>query len=218
MKKVYITQKNVNKDDIRQVVSIHREEISQGFLSSLGDKPLSLLFYLAVESKYGILLLGKPIDRDKPIGFILGTTDTGAFYKDFLIKNFFRATIHLAPKVFSVQRLRKLFETLFYPSKKEIQDFPRAELFDIAILKEQQGKGLAQLLFKEFSATMKSKGIEKFKITTGENLIQAQRFYEKLGANKVTEIEVHKGQKTFVYLFDSYRGTNNKKERMDILT
>ena len=48
---------------------------------------------------------------------------------------------------------------------------------------------------------MRGMKIEEFKITTGESLTRAQRFYEKLGAKKDGEVEVHKGQKTYVYRY-----------------
>ena len=90
---------------------------------------------------------------------------------------------------------------MFYPSKKEMQILPKAELLDIALLKKYQGRGLAQNLFREFSSSLYEVGIEEFKITIGEDLLQAQRFYEKLGATKSGTIEVHKGQKTLVYIY-----------------
>ena len=134
-------------DDIKQVVNIHRQEIRQGFLSSLGNKALELLFSLAVESNYGVLLIAKNANNRKVCGFLLGTVDTGKFYKDFLIKKSFQAIIVLIPKMLSLDTIRKLMETLFYPSKSEIQDMPNAELLDIAIVKEHQGTGLARSLF-----------------------------------------------------------------------
>jgi len=114
------------------------------------------------------------------------------------------------PKLLSLSKIRKIVETLVYPSKNELNDLPKAELLDIAISKEYQGRGLAQILFKEFSACLNEFGIDEFKITTGESLKQAQRFYEKLGAIKIGTIEVHKGQKTFVYCYKISKNESKK--------
>jgi ribosomal protein S18 acetylase RimI-like enzyme len=197
----YIIQESVNSSDfLENVIRIHRIEISQGFLSSLGDNALALLFSHASESRFGRLLIAKDTASGQIVGFLLGTVDTGAFYKDFLCKKFLKAVFVLAPKLLSFEKVRKVFETLFYPTKRELKTLPKPELLDIAVLKEYQGAGVAQLLFKEFSKKLRYIGIEEFKITTGESLVAAQRFYEKLGAEKAGEVEVHKGQKTLIYI------------------
>ena len=198
----YVIQESVDSSNfLKNVIRIHRIEISQGFLSSLGDNALALLFSHASESRFGKLLIAKDASSGQIVGFLLGTIDTGAFYKDFLCKKFLKAVFVLAPKLMSFEKLRKVFETLFYPTKEELKTLPKPELLDIAVLKEYQGTGVAQLLFQEFAKNLYAIGIDRFKITTGESLVAAQRFYEKLGAEKAGEVEVHKGQKTIVYIY-----------------
>ncbi len=197
----YVIQEPVDSSDfLKNVIGIHRIEISRGFLSSLGDNALALLFSHALESRFGRLLIAKNALSGQIVGFLLGTIDTGAFYKDFLCRKFFKAIFVIAPKLLSFEKVRKVFETLFYPTKEELKALPKPELLDIAVLKEYQGTGVAQLLFQEFTKKLYAIGIDRFKITTGESLVEARRFYEKLGAKKVSEVEVHKGQKTWVYI------------------
>lgn len=198
----YIIQEPVNSSDfLKNVIRIHRIEISQGFLSSLGDNALALLFSHTSESRFGRLLIAKDAASGQVVGFLLGTVDTGVFYKDFLCKKGLKAIFVLAPKLLSFEKVRKVFETLFYPTKGALKVFPKPELLDIAVLKEYKGTGVAQLLFKEFSKKLRDIGIEEFKITTGESLVGAQRFYEKLGAEKAGEVEVHKREKTLIYIY-----------------
>lgn len=109
--------------------------------------------------------------------------------------------ITLLPHIFSLFKIRMILETLLYPSKIEIKNLPDAELLDIAVFHEHQGKGIAQLLFQEFVKNLQKKYVQEFKITTGESLLQAQRFYEKLGAQKVAVIKIHKKRKTIVYKY-----------------
>ncbi|MBW2078947.1 MAG: GNAT family N-acetyltransferase [Deltaproteobacteria bacterium] len=196
-----IKKSGVSDEEISGVASIHRQEISQGFLSSLGHAPLSMFFTFASKSKFGVLHVANSQDEGKPVGFVLGAIDTGKFYKEFLAKKSFRAFFLLLPKVISFEKLRKIMETLVYPSKNKYWEMPKAELLDIAITKEHQGVGLAQLLFQSFSDRLSEMEIDEFKITTGESLVRAQRFYEKLGAQKAGEVEVHKGEKTYVYRY-----------------
>lgn len=198
----YIIQESVESSGfLKNVIRIHRIEINQGFLSSLGDNALSLLFSHASESRFGRLLIAKDTSSGKIVGFLLGTIDTGAFYKNFLCKKFLKAVFVLAPKLLSFEKVRKVFETLFYPTKEALKTLPKPELLDIAVLKPYQGAGVAQLLFQEFAKKLYAIGIDEFKITTGESLIAAQKFYEKLGAKKAGEVEVHKGQKTWIYIY-----------------
>ena len=202
MDRFIIQETDFNQEDISQIVAIHRKEIGQGFLSSLGDKALQLIFSLAAESKSGVLLAAKDTEQGQTCGFVLGAVDTRAFYRDFLLKKSLSAVISLAPRLFSFERLRKVLETLLYPSKGEMQEMPKAELMDIAVLRSYQGTGLAQLLFHKFSEVLRESGVETFRITTGESLVRAQRFYERLGAKKVASIQIHQGQETLVYIYE----------------
>lgn len=198
----YVIQVDKFSDkDINQLVKIHRSEIKFGFLTSLGDNALVLMFSLAAESKHSLLLTVKDVVKDEQVGFLLGTFDTSAFYKDFLKNKFFSAIVVLLPKLFSFSTVRKLIEVLLYPSKKDVRSFPKTELLDIAISSQYQGLGLAKQLFEEFSYQLSKVGVFQFKITTGLQLSGARRFYEALGAVKSAIIEVHRGQKTLVYVY-----------------
>lgn len=202
MERFTIQKSDFSQETISQIVAIHRKEIGQGFLSSLGDKALQLIFSLAAESESGVLLVARDTaQKDQAGGFLLGTFNTNAFYKDFLLRKSLAAVFGLIPKLLSFERLRKALETLLYPTKEKADDMPQAELFDIAVLKEYQGTGMAQMLFHCFSDTLAERGFKEFKITTGESLVRAQRFYESLGAQIVASIEIHKGQRTLVYVY-----------------
>ncbi|MCI5179922.1 MAG: GNAT family N-acetyltransferase, partial [Candidatus Electrothrix sp. AW3_4] len=194
---------NFSDNDIQQLVQIHRTELHQGFLSSLGDNALELFFSFAAESRHCLLLTAKDAELNQQVGFLLGTLNLKSFYKDFFRKKALKAAWVLLPKLFSVSTVRKLIEVIFYPAKKEVYDFPEAELLDIAISKPYQGNGLAKKLFYTFSAHLKNAGIKELKITTGKELTTAQRFYERLGAVKIATIVVHQGQETWVYLYNT---------------
>jgi ribosomal protein S18 acetylase RimI-like enzyme len=198
-KRYIIKKSNILRDDITSVVEIHRKEISQGFLSSLGCKPLHMFFSFIPVSKHGLLHVAKTSVKHETVGFVLGTLDTAAFYREFLMKRSINAFILIAPKLMSFENLRKVVETLIYPKRNISSKMPKAELLDIAVIKEHQGLGLAHFLFQAFADTLRDLKVGEFKVTTGASLTRAQRFYERLGAKKVGEFEVHKGQKTCIY-------------------
>ncbi len=198
----FLMDEIVDRSDprIEEIVAIHRRELDRGFLSSLGRAALETLFSVAAVSRFGVLLVAQDADG-KVLGFLLGTSDTRKFYREFLWKGGVRAFFRLLPKMVSFRTIYKLVEVLLYPRKKALQNLPAAELLDIAVSREHQGRGIARSLFHRFVSHLQERGLIEFRITTGEVLKGAQRFYERLGACKVGEVEVHKGEKTCVYVY-----------------
>lgn len=191
-------------DEIYQAVRIQIKELSQGFLSSLGEKPLGLIFTHVASSHWGMLVLAIESDSRQVVGYVLGTLDTGQLYKEFLLKRTLAAFVYFVPKLLSWQRIKKAFETLLYPARKRPEqiELPRPELLNLAVLQSHQGTGVAQGLFKHFVSQCRNRGVTAFQIPTTEGLDRAHHFYEKMGARKVTTIEVHQGQKTYIYQYD----------------
>ena len=121
--------------------------------------------------------------------------------REFLKKRPFQALIYIAPKLISFSKLRKALESLFYPGKKEFLKMPKAELLVLAVRKEYEGSGFAQKLFEKLIESFREKGIKEFRITTGNELIRAQKFYHKMGAEKVNDMEIHKGHRSWIYRY-----------------
>ena len=86
MNNYYIKDAHFTPDKIKETAAIHRIEINQGFLSSLGNRALELMFSFASESKNAVLLNAIEKNSGRTIGFLLGTFNTGAFYREFLMK------------------------------------------------------------------------------------------------------------------------------------
>ena len=188
--------------EIEQIIKIHKSELEHGFLSSLGDKVLISLIDFASNSKTGFVFTATNQENGKIVGFLLGTINTGRFYKEFILRKSIILFYHLIPELFSLKTIIKLIETLLYPTRKENIDCPPAELLDIAVLKKYQNKGIAKKLFFYFIDELKAQDQSTVKITTGSSLVSAHIFYKNIGAKKIDEIEVHKGESTYVYVFD----------------
>ena len=199
---IIIKKSDHTAEDFKAAAAIHRRELNEGFLSSLGDRALCLMFSFAAASQKACFYTAYDEESGQTVAFLLGTPGIGGFYKDFIRRKFFQAIFILKGKLFSFSRIKKILETLLYPAKKDTRRYPSAELLDIAVYSEFHGLGIARKLFNEFCAALKDAGIPEFKITTGESLHGAHKFYEKLGAVKVDEVEVHAGQKTFVYVYE----------------
>jgi len=197
---VNILVRNANFSDCRGVAKIHKECLAKSFLATLGEKFLILLYKTLVEYKKGILLVAE--DDGKIIGFVSATTNTSGFYRYFLKKNFIKASFLLLPKAISLNTLKKIFETLKYSKKNEINILlPKAELLSIAVKEDYQRKGVAQHLFKALVNEFHKKGIKEFRIVVGSKLFKAKKFYQKMGCVKLGEFELHKGEKSEIYVF-----------------
>lgn len=185
--------------EIENVACLHREYIKSGFLSSLGLPFLALMYRSMSNSDNAFCVVAK--DNNLIIGFASGAISVGAFYKDFLRRNFIKVSMILLPKIFNIRFVKKIFETLFYPARKE-QNLPKTELLSIVVDENYRGKGIAQKLFVKLEDEFRSRNIKQFKVVVGSKLIAACKFYEKIGGVFCTEVEVHKGEKSRVYVWE----------------
>jgi len=196
-----VSGQDLSRALISQVAAIHHSELSGGFLSSLGLPVLETIFLFARDSRHGDLIAALDQANERVAGFVLGSIDPGQFFREFLKSRFFAALRVFAPRLLSVRRLRRAAETLLYPHKRPRIALPQAELFDLAVSREYQRKGCGQAIFRAFVEVMRARGISRFRISSGEGLAGAHAFYESMGASKAGEFELHRGEKTLVYVY-----------------
>ena len=188
--------------EIDRVASLHRSGIMKGFLPSLGDKFLRLLYQAISRSDKGILILA--IKNGQVIGFVSGAISLRPIYSLLLKENLFELIFILFPKFFYRHNLNKIVDLLLYSSRfcKEKADRSAAELLSIIVDEKYRGQGIAQGLFEQLMFEFQKRKVAEFKIIVGESLTSAQRFYEKMGARKCRKIEVHKGEVSWEYIFN----------------
>jgi GNAT superfamily N-acetyltransferase len=200
---------------LRSAVGLHRAQLSGGFMTSLGDRFLLAVFRNIARSKYGIALVATtgPLGGEVVDGFLLGTTNTARLYRDFVVWHGAEAAVIAAPKLLRLSSIRMVWETFRYPAKRNALNAPAAELLDLAVSDSAKGTGLARDLFRAFAIEVERRGHSSFRITTGESLVRAHRFYEKQGAVPVGTIEIHKGESTLVFV---YRAGSNFNSTADV--
>lgn len=184
----------------KQVALIHESEISEGFLSTLGTTFLARMYKFLALSPHSFLIIAQ--EGEKVVGFICGGLNTGKAMKHFMLTQGVFALPVLLPKIISIKSIKKIFETIFYPKKQIDIDLPKAEILNFCVHNEAQRKGVGKKIFHALCEKFRSFGVSSIKIVTGENQVKAQGFYEKLSAKRVAELEVHKGTKSYVYIFD----------------
>ncbi len=178
------------KKDAIKIAAIHKKEIKQGFLSSLPLVFLEKLYICVIENDFCIVAT----ENNDVIGFVAGTKNINKLYSYFFKKYFLYSAIILLPKILNI---KKIFETLLYPKKDDIEP----ELLTIAVKNEFQGKGVAKEMFDAFVLEMKKYNVKTFKVLVGEDLKPAINFYERNGFKFLKEIQVHKGQKSRIYIY-----------------
>ncbi|MFQ5751211.1 MAG: GNAT family N-acetyltransferase [bacterium] len=179
--------------------NLHKKNIHQGFLSRLGKRFLSHLYELLVTSKSAFCLVIE--DKGKIIGFISGADSLNTIYKEFLKKKSLVAIISILSLLTDVRLIQKAFETLCYPIKNE--NLPSAELLSMVVVKGYRGTGVSKILFERLIEEFRMRNIKQFKIVAGAALTSACKFYEKMGAIFHSEIEVHKGEKSNIYILET---------------
>lgn len=178
-----------------EIAQIHKREIKEGFLSSLPLVFLKKLYTCVIKNDFCVLAK----EGNEVIGFIAGTMDVAKLYSFFLKRYLFYSVFILFPKVFNLLSLKKITETLFYP--KYEKELPKAELLTIAVKKDFQGQGIAKKMFEVFILEMETRKTKVFKVLVGEKLKPAISFYEKSGFELLKETEIHKGQKSRIYIY-----------------
>jgi ribosomal protein S18 acetylase RimI-like enzyme len=111
-------------------------------------------------------------------------------------------SLSLAPSLLIPRRLLRIIEILRYSrgSAEEGPTLPAAELLSIAVDPALRGRGHADGLYRQLTAFFADQGLTEYKIVVGAALAPAHRFYRRMGAEPVAEIEVHQGARSVVYV------------------
>jgi len=86
-------------------------------------------------------------------------------------------------------------------SKERTTHFPKAELLSIVVKKEKWASRIAKGFLKELNKQFLIMEVNRFKVVVSAENKGACRFYEKNGGRLIGHIEVHKGEKSNVYVF-----------------
>ena len=190
----------LERSDYAELARIHSSCIDLGFLSSLGLGFLSLLYEAIDADDNSHLILEKK--EGSVIGFVAGGRGMKSIYRKLLIR-LPRLLIALFPAMLNPRKVSKIIELLFFAKKQNpVSSSPEAELFSIAVIQSARGSGLAQKLYNALGERFFQDGESAFFMVVGENLSQAHRFYQKMGAVPFAQVSVHKGQSSTLYRQD----------------
>lgn len=188
------------EEQIAAVARMHVAEVPGGFLSTLGEPVLRLLYRHVAGSRHGVLLLAQCVETGRVLGYVCGATDTSALFASFVRRRWASAVPLLLPRLIRPARARRMLETLAYPGSADA-GLPRAEIMNFVVLPSMRGRGVASVLFEHLMGWFAARGVPAVKIVTGEDQERAHGFYEKSGAALRGRTSVHKGQQSRIYTY-----------------
>ncbi|MGH2572276.1 MAG: GNAT family N-acetyltransferase [Actinomycetota bacterium] len=177
-------------EDARDLARLHREALPTGFLPSLGDRFVALLYRALAQDPEAVALVAE--DRQGVVGFAAAVPSVRTFYKRFYIRHGVAAAMAAAPRLLRLSILRRARETAGYPNG--MHGLPEAELLSIAVSEHARAGGVGSALAEEVLNQLARQGVSEVRVVVGANNDAANRFYAKVGFRPARRIAVHHGQ------------------------
>ncbi|MEU4692644.1 GNAT family N-acetyltransferase [Actinoplanes sp. NPDC023714] len=187
------------EQQVAAIARMHVDEVPDGFLSSLGEPVLRLLYRHAAASRLSAVLLAEDADTGEPLGYICGAVDTSALFAEFARRRWAAAVPMIVPRLMHPARAWRMVETLTYPAAPE-GALPRAEILNFVVRPAMRGRGVAARLFEHLMRWYADRGVPAVKIVTGEEQRRAHGFYERAGSVLHGRTAIHRGTQSRIYV------------------
>ena len=181
--------KDIHIEYAQQIAALHIQCISTGFISSMGIDFVTYLYEAIVQSKssFGVVA----VRNEKVLGFATFTTNINTLYQAVIWRKGLKFALLLAGHICSLKQIKRMFETLFYPTRIKNKDLPSAELLSIAVAPEEQRKGLAGQLIERGFQHYRETGVDKVKVLIGADNKAGNKLYLKSGFEPAGQIINH---------------------------
>ncbi|WP_430789342.1 GNAT family N-acetyltransferase [Actinoplanes sp. G11-F43] len=184
---------------ISAVARMHVDEVPEGFLTSLGEPVLRMLYRHLACSPHAVLFMAESVATGEPLGYICGSTGTGSLLREFVQQAWPVAVPMVLPRLLRPARILRLMETIAYPSSAD-PGLPGAEIINFVVVPSLRGRGVATRLYQHLMDWFVHQHVPEVKVVTGERQRRAQGFYEKSGAILHGMTEVHRGTASRIYV------------------
>lgn len=178
---------------ITSIAELHKQVLTLGFLSKLDLSILGRLYQLI--KKEGILLVAFTKDNTLA-GFVSYSKDTKKLMRMFAWSSaaiyFSLLLTYMKHPSFVVRSLETLLAPFKHGSaKKGGKNIPDGELLSIVVNPTVQNSGTGTALLHQLESELKKRKIFRYKVVAGEQLISANRFYQKNGFYLADRIKIH---------------------------
>lgn len=184
-------------EDFRAVARLHADGISEGFLSTLGERFLATLYRGIAEGEQSGVIVAR--NNAEVLGFISWARDVKACYKSVLRTRGAGLLWTLLPNAVKPALYRKVFETLRYPARHG-HDLPadaaptgdlRPELLSMAVSAAARGQGVGKLLVGAVDDQMEQLGLPGYYVVTHAVDERSNGFYIGRGFRPVRSFTSH---------------------------
>ena len=171
--------------------AIHAEGQPGTFLTGLGRAFLRALYAEMAASPhclgYVATLPRAAGDAEEVVGVTVGTVDSGAVFKDLLLRRGLRLAIPILSSLVRQPRLiPKVFQTFFYTGQTGRARTPgEAELLFIGTRGSYRGKGVGRALFRMLAEALRQRGVTAMGLSVDDANPVAKRFYERNGMRPI---------------------------------
>lgn len=173
--------KKIAKEDLSEVIKVHKASFKEFFLTELGDHFLTVYYDCVRKHQRGILL--GFYEEGQLFGFCAATIRSKGFNTHLIKKNIFQFSLLGIRLLFTrIPSLIRLIKN-FTKTNPEIADEGNyAELLSIGVSDTKQGQGIGKKLMIQLENEIRLKGCPFLSLTTDfENNEKTLQFYKGLG-------------------------------------
>ncbi len=175
--------------DAPSLARLHAAAISDGFLSTLGHRFLTLLYRRIIDEPGSFAFV---VDDGQGVaGFVATTASTRTLYRSFVRHDGLRAALAAAPNLLG--SLRRVRETWRYGAGPGPHGPPCAEVLATAVAPRARGVGVGRRLMAATVAELTQRNITEATVVTATANAAARRLYEQSGFVPDGLVEVHEG-------------------------
>ena len=179
--------------DVRAIAALHAERIAEGFLVSLGSAFLRRLYRRILRAPGAFVIVADEavaVGPNRVCGFIAVAEDTGALYREFLLRDGLVAGVAATPGI--VRAPRSVWETLRYGLRGDDRA-PGAEVLATAVAADCGQRGIGTGLVQAAVDELQRRGAASARVVTAVGNLAAVHAYERGGFRTAGVDEVHRG-------------------------
>jgi ribosomal protein S18 acetylase RimI-like enzyme len=177
----------------RAIARLHRETISWGLLSQLGEDVVTAFYQALTESPRAFCFVA---EEDGALqGFVAGVEDWPEFSRA-AIRRIWWPLLKGLPRVLTASRFRRLLETRRYTRRDDLEGVKsiKAEFLTFGTREDAARLWVGVALIRAGANEFRRRGVPRVRGVVWERNVRAAEFFRTVGFKVVSTIEIHPGE------------------------
>lgn len=184
--------------DSAAIARLHRETISWGLLSQLGEAVVKAFYCAVTECPASFCFVAE--QDSVPVGFAAGVEHWPTLLRH-AVRRMGWPLLRSAPHVLAGRRWRKLWETGRYTQSG--LEGVNAEFVSFGVREDAPARVLTgAALVRTVTEEFRRRGIRRFRGVVGDHNARAKQFFEAVGFRFLSQIEIHPGEASRTHVVD----------------